>query len=413
MITENRHARAHIDIPLLMMVFAMAVFGVYCVCIATFTTSSDIDAPLLNHIVESSYTMRQIFFLLIAPLVVGVLTVIPYDLLRRSAGFIYLLTLVLLVFVTVTNGAQGVKAWLDIIWGYTIQPSEFAKLSTILILAREFAKERVPMNNTKNFFRIAFLVGAPGLVILMEGETGSLLVICFITYTMMFFGGVSRKTMFLLTLAVIVLLAGLYGFLVASGSDDYRLARIAAFINPEMYSSSDAYQMRQSQMVIGSGGLTGKGTFVQGAMSQLNYVPADWTDFIYATIGESFGFVGCLSVLVMYMLIILRMVWLAWYTRDKFGRMIIAGVIGMLTFHVLENIAMTLGLMPITGIPLPFLSYGGSNMVTNMGGVGLVLNATRNRSSAHLINTPQTYYNPYYKGRIRRLNPVDWGGRSK
>ena len=130
-------------------------------------------------------------------------------------------------------------------------------------------------------------------------------------------------------------------------------------------------------------------------MSQLNYVPADWTDFIYATIGETWDFVGCIIVLVGYVLILLRMLYLAWYTRDKFGRLIITGVMGMLLFHVLENIAMTLGLMPITGIPLPFLSYGGSNMMTNMGGIGLVLNVTRNRSISVYANTPQTLYNPY------------------
>lgn len=135
--------------------------------------------------------------------------------------------------------------------------------------------------------------------------------------------------------------------------------------------------------------------FVDGAMSQLDYVPADWTDFIYATIGETWGFVGCLLVLVFYVLILLRLLYLAWYTRDKFGRLIIIGVMGMLLFHVLENIAMTLGLMPITGIPLPFLSYGGSNMMTNMGGIGLALNVTRNRSISVNVNTPQTLYNPY------------------
>ena len=148
-------------------------------------------------------------------------------------------------------------------------------------------------------------------------------------------------------------------------------------------------------MTIGSGGLTGNGMFVAGSIAQLNYVPADWTDFIYATIGETWGFVGCLGVLLAYILILLRMLYLAWFTRDKFGRMIIIGVTGMLLFHVLENIAMTLGLMPITGIPLPFLSYGGSNMMTNMGGVGLVLNATRNRSLNVSVSTPQTFYNPY------------------
>ena len=149
--------------------------------------------------------------------------------------------------------------------------------------------------------------------------------------------------------------------------------------------------MRQSQIAIGSGGLDGIGTFVDGAMSQLNYVPADWTDFIYSTIGEAWGFVGCILVLVGYLLIILRMLYLARYTYDKYGMLIIIGVMGMLLFHVFENVGMTLGLMPITGIPLPFLSYGGSNMTTNMGGIGLVLNVTKNRSLSGQFAAPQTH----------------------
>ena len=134
-------------------------------------------------------------------------------------------------------------------------------------------------------------------------------------------------------------------------------------------------------------------------------MPADWTDFIYATIGETWGLIGCVGVLVGYILIILRMLYLAWFTRDKFGRLIIIGVMGMLLFHVLENIAMTLGLMPITGIPLPFLSYGGSNMMTNMGGIGLVLNVTRNRSLSLSVSTPQTMHNPYRISRQFRTRP--------
>ena len=202
---------------------------------------------------------------------------------------------------------------------------------------------------------------------------------------------------FIVALAALAIAAvfALYAFMRLTGSNDYRMARIYGWLDPEAFSSSDAYQQTMSKMTIGSGGLTGNGMFVTGAITQLNYVPADWTDFIYATIGETWGFVGCISVLVGYILILLRMLYLAWFTRDKFGKLIIIGVMGMLLFHVLENIAMTLGLMPITGIPLPFLSYGGSNMMTNMGGVGLVLNAVKNRSLNVSVNTPQTLYNPY------------------
>lgn len=381
----------------------MAVFGVVAVCVATYTTNSSPDASFLNHVVESSYTMRQCLFLLIAPLIVGVLMALPYAFFRRYCNLLYFGMVVLLAVVTVFNRAAGVKAWLDVLWNFTIQPSEFAKLAMILILAKQFAKTDKPMNSPREFMKIMGLIMLPGGIILLEGETGSLLVILFLAFVMMFFANVDWKVLWGLILAVVLLALAIYGFAVATGSDDYRLARIAAFLDPDLYSSSDAYQMKQSQMAIGSGGLTGNGMFVDGAISQLNYVPADWTDFIYATIGETWGFVGCFTVLIFYVLIILRMLYLAWYTRDRFGRLIICGVIGMLVFHVMENIAMTLGLAPITGIPLPFLSYGGSNMVTNMGGVGLVLNVTKNRRLTNTVSTPQTMHNPYrlHKKNIR------------
>ena len=394
-ITENRHSRAHVDGILIAMVFGMALFGIVAVCVATYSPQSTADTSFLNHVFESDYTKKQCLFVLIAPLVVGVIMAFPFDILRRRAELFYWVAFILLAVTTVFNRATGVKAWLDMLWGYTIQPSEFAKLAMILILAKNLSRQDQPMADMKSFIHIFMLVILPGMVILLQGETGSLLVIIFMFAVMMYFSNVSMKTLIILASIAILGILALYGFMVATGSTDYRLARIAGWMNPELFSSSDAYQQTMSKMTIGSGGLTGDGMFVSGAISQLNYVPADWTDFIYATIGETWGFIGCVAVLIGYVLILLRMLYLAWFTRDKFGRLIIIGVMGMLLFHVLENIAMTLGLMPITGIPLPFLSYGGSNMMTNMGGVGLVLNVTRNRSLNVSVNTPQTFYNPY------------------
>lgn len=394
-ITENRHSRAHVDGILIMLVFAMSLFGIVAVCVATYSPQSTEDTSFLNHIFESSFATRQCLFILVAPLVVGVIMAFPYDILRRRAEVFYWAAFILLSVTTVFNRATGVKAWLDTLWGYTIQPSEFAKLSMILVLAKELSKKDRPLADLKSFIHIFLLVMIPGIVILLQGETGSLLVIIFMFAVMMYFSNVSMKTLGILASIAILGVLALYGFMIATGSTDYRLARIAGWLNPELYSSSDAYQQTMSKMTIGSGGLYGNGMFRSGAISQLNYVPADWTDFIYATIGETWGFIGCVAVLIGYVLIILRMLYLAWFTRDKFGRLVIIGVMGMLLFHVLENIAMTLGLMPITGIPLPFLSYGGSNMMTNMGGVGLVLNVTRNRSISSSVNTPQTLYNPY------------------
>ena len=383
------------DGVLIAMVFAMSLFGIVAVCVATYSPQSSSDASFLNHIFESSYATRQCLFLLVAPLVIGVIMAIPYDFFRRRAELLYWASFVLLAVTTVFNRATGVKAWLDTLWGYTIQPSEFAKLAMILILAKNLSKQDRPLADLRSFVHVFLLVFVPGAVILLQGETGSLLVIVFMFAVMMYFSNVSMKTLSILASIAILGVLALYGFMVATGSTDYRLARIAGWLNPELYSSSDAYQQTMSKMTIGSGGMYGNGMFMNGAISQLNYVPADWTDFIYSTIGETWGFVGCVAVLIGYILILLRMLYLAWFTRDKFGKLMIIGVMGMLLFHVLENIAMTLGLMPITGIPLPFLSYGGSNMMTNMGGIGLVLNVTRNRSLSASVNTPQTLYNPY------------------
>ena len=389
MIVEKRRTRAHIDLPLILMVGVMAVFGVYCVAVATYSTSSSPDGSILSHIVESSYALRQCLFLLIAPVVVGFLMSIRYDVYKRYAAVLYFGAVALVALVWLANRATGVKQWLDILWGFTIQPTEFAKLAIILMLSRELGRREVPMNSFRDAMWLLGLVIVPGIVIIASGEMGSFLVIAFVFAIMLFFSGTRFRTLMILVLISVLGVLAIYGYAVASGSDNYRVQRILAFFDPASYSSSAAYQQTQSKIAIGSGGFSGVGRFVDGAMYQLNYVPADWTDFIFATIGEAFGFVGCVAMLILYLMIILRMAWLAFNTRDKFGRLVITGVMGMLLFHVFENVAMTLGLMPITGIPLPFISYGGSNMVTNMGGVGLVLNVTKNRSMT--ANLPEAH----------------------
>lgn len=374
------------------MVGAMSIFGVLAVSVATFSPDST-EETWLAHILESSSAMRQCFFLMLAPIIVVVLLNIPFHIIKRFTRLAYIGGTLLVLFTWVTNGAEGVKAWTDVIWGYTIQPSEFIKLAMILMLAQELAKDDRPMSTMKDFVRIMLMILVPGAIIFLSGETGSLIVIIFFSAVMMFFSNVNMKLLLSMAAAVVLLFLTVYGVVVATGIEDYRINRILAFLNPELSPLGDAYQMRQSQIAIGSGGTTGIGRFVDGAISQLNYVPADWTDFIYSTIGEAWGFIGCALILLMYLLILLRMLYLARFTYDKYGMLIIVGVMGMLLFHVFENIGMTLGLMPITGIPLPFLSYGGSNMTTNMGGIALVLNVTKNRSLTAAISTPQTNAN--------------------
>ena len=150
MIAENRRSRAHIDVPLILMVFALALFGVLSVTVATYTTSSSAES-LLNHIVESSYAMRQVFFLMIAPIIIIVLINIPYSVFKRRAALIYYGATALVAIVWVVNRAEGVKQWLDIIWGFTIQPTEFAKLAMILMLATVLSRSEHPMSTFREF----------------------------------------------------------------------------------------------------------------------------------------------------------------------------------------------------------------------------------------------------------------------
>ncbi|HPS81760.1 MAG TPA: FtsW/RodA/SpoVE family cell cycle protein, partial [Candidatus Limiplasma sp.] len=287
--------------------------------------------------------------------------------------------------------AVGVKAWIDVLWGYTLQPSEFMKLACIIVTAKYLEKNDDPMGSWNSALRLGMLMGIPWLLTLAQGEMGSVLVAIFLFAVMLFFGGIRLKVMGGILAAGVIAIAILYAVTVASGTDNYRITRILSFINPALVDEAATYQVNNSKIAIGSGGLHGLGMFVQGSFSQLDYVPEDWTDFIFSTIGEAFGFTGSMFVLLMYLGIILRLMYLARYTADRFGQMIIIGVMGMMLFHAFENIGMTTGLLPVTGIPLPFLSYGGSNLITNMAGIGLVLNVVRNRSVSNSeMLTPQT-----------------------
>ncbi len=391
MLNESRRSRAHFDLPLTILVFGLAAFGVLSVSVATFSTSSQAEDTLLNYIVVSYYGLRQAIFFFIAPIVVGVITYFPYEFIRRRSTLFYYVACGLLLVTLVSNQAQGVKAWTDLIWGYTIQPSEFVKLACIIVTAKYLESEMDPLSDMRSIMRMAVLMGIPWVLTLAQGEMGSVLVMVFIFGVMMFFGGMRLRIIGGILAVGVIAIGLLYGYIMTSGTDNYRLERILSFIDPTPVDESAVYQVTNSKIAIGSGGLHGRGIFVQGAFSQLDYVPEDWTDFIFSTIGEAFGFIGCLMVILTYFLIIARMLYLARYTLDRFGQMVIIGVMAMMWFHVFENIGMTTGLMPVTGIPLPFLSYGGSNLVTNMAGIGLVLNVTKNRSVTMMPGlAPQT-----------------------
>lgn len=384
MTTETRRrSQAHFDWPLLVAVYAMSLVGLLCITMATYDLDKSGGLPLLNKILNSRSSTWQSIFLLVSPIVVAVIMAIPTEFIRGRSRLIYYAVLALLL-ITLVMGTvvSGLRGWLKSqVLDRAIQPSEFAKLSILLMLARTLSRSEKPMGKFKDFMRVCLIVGVPTLVILAQGETGTVIVIGFMFLAMVYFAGVDLRLLLAMILVVAVGVAAIVAYGLMAEETDYRILRLLAFLDPMKYKDSGGYQILRSQEAIGAGQMTGVGTFVSGSYTTLEFVPESSTDSIFSVVGESFGFVGSVAVLLGYLFIILRMLYLARFTQDKFGQLVIIGVMAMLFFHVFQNIAMSMGMMPITGIPLPFLSYGGSNYITNIAGVALVLNVVRGRSA--------------------------------
>ena len=379
---NTSRSKPFFDWGLLLLMYIMMLLGVLFISVATYNPSVSADLPLINKIMSSESGRWQAIFTIASPVAVWFIVSIPYERIKPFVRLFYYIIMFLLVLVIGTSSIRNVSAWFRLTLGRMFQPSEFAKLAMILMLARSISLDEKPMSTFKSAVKLigAFLL--PALLTLLQGEAGTGIVMAVIFYVMIYFGGADWKWILGLAIMAAIAIGLIFGYGIISGSDDYRLLRILSFIDPTKYAQSAGLQILNSQEAIGSGGLNGIGFFITGSHSQLNFVPEDWTDFVFATIGEAVGFVGCVAIILLYFLIVLRMLYLARYTADEFGRLIIIGVTAMMFFHVFQNIAMTIGIMPITGIPLPFLSYGGSNLLTNVAGVSLVLNVTKNRSVA-------------------------------
>lgn len=382
-IFEDKRSRPHFDFTLLIITYLLMIAGVLAISVATFDPSVSGDLPLLNRILASNTGSWQAIFVVASPAVVWFIVSIPYEHFKTFAPVYYIGIVSFLLVVLVTSTAiRDVRAWFNLALGRMLQPSEFAKITIILMLAKEMSTNVKPLSNMRSIIRLGVIVLLPSAITILSGETGSVIVMVGIAYTMLYFSDVDWK--WLLSIGVIAILGiiGFFAYGIIGGRSHYIFQRVLAFLDPHAYRQGAGLQLLQSQKAIGSGGLTGVGMFVPGSMSQLNFIPEDWTDFVFATIGEAVGFVGSAVIVLLFLLLILRMLYLSRFTYDKFGRQIIIGVMAMIFIHVFQNIAMTIGLMPITGIPLPFISYGGSNLLTNVIGISLVLNVTKNRTGS-------------------------------
>lgn len=325
-----------------------------------------------------TYALWQLVFFGIGLVMIFLMTFIDYHVILPYIKWLYLICLALLVGVLFFGSTQrGTTGWF-MIGSRGFQPGEICKIIIILVVAKAVSRQTEASQNgiteLRQLVPALVLVAVPVLLIMAQPDFGTACVYIVIFLAIIFVGRTSWRVLGMLLLMAAVLLP-----IIWFGLADWQRMRIFTFLDPNYENSDAGLQVAQAQMAIGSGGLWGKGLFAAGSLSQLGYVPEQHNDFIFSVTIETFGFVGGLVILALYVALIVRTFMLAMRAKDDFGSFIIVGVGAMLLFHVIENVGMNLGVLPVTGIPLPFFSYGGSNLVTNMIAYGMVLSVDMRR----------------------------------
>ncbi len=362
-----------VDPLLILSVMAITAMGALLVYSATRGPATELDPA------DTSFLTRQVLFAVVGAGFGLFAALINIERIRSLVGVAYIATLGLL-FGVVLFGADinGTQAWYRVA-GFTFQPSEPGKLVLIITLATVFSGDRV------GFQRMAaglLLAGVPIGLILLQPDLGTVLVYIVITAVMITMSNISMRLILLLVLAAITAITMIF---TSDVLEDYQKDRLTVFVlDDEAVAELGAdavrvaYNAEQSQIAIGNGGLTGTGLF-QGTQTSSNLVPEQQTDFIFSVAGEELGFRGAAILLVLFAVVVLRIWRVAVRASDEFDRLLAVGVMSMFVFQVFQSAGMTMGMMPVTGIPMPFVSYGGSSMLTSMIAIGLILGVYRRR----------------------------------
>ena len=318
--------------------------------------------------------IKQIYWIGYGLVAMFIALALDYRMFSRYAYLIYFLTLLALAYVLV-NGviASGARRWIHI-GSISIQVSEFAKVSLIIALAKYFESGKMSNQYTlKDLIIPALMTTALGGLIVVQPDLGTTMMILFIFLVFVAAIELERKTLIKLFTGGLMLAPTLWLFL-----KDYQKSRLLTLFNPELDPLGAGYHSIQSKIAIGSGGFWGKG-LLAGTQSRLNFLPEKHTDFIFAVFAEETGFFGVVILLSLFLFVILKGLNIAFRAADRFGFFLSLGLVSSITFYVIFNIGMTIGLFPITGIPLPLLSYGGSSLITHFFAVGLLLNVEMRR----------------------------------
>jgi rod shape determining protein RodA len=419
---DDLRRKHSLDFPLLLAALTLWVIGIFLVYSATYIHES---GPL------AGIYKQQIIWVVMALLIVVLIISIPARYVAKSAYVIYGLSLCLLVLVIVSGTgvtAKGAERWV-MIGGVKIQPSEFAKVGLLLALAKRLSEKPVSLYNLSTLIVPVILILVPFALVLKQPDLGTAMVFCVIALPMFYWSNLTLLDVFYIVSPLISLLLSAIPLLLAFNTGvswgvfealpwgvffvavivllyitrasmlmwigvvagniltatittvvwgsvlkDYQKMRITSFMNPQADPFGSGYQVIQSKVAIGSGHIFGKG-YLQGTQSRLSFLPEQHTDFIFSVLGEQFGLVGCALVIALFLFLIIRGLLVTYSCRNRFINLTAIGCTAILGFHAFINIAMTLGMTPVTGLPLPFLSYGGSFTMTVAIMVGLLLNA--------------------------------------
>lgn len=316
----------------------------------------------------------QLLWILTGLILLATVVLIDYQVIANLYRVLYIIIILMLLGLNVRGVVRGgAESWFKI-GPFGLQPSEFAKITMIIVFSKILAKDDdddIIKELTFRDYMAAFLYLIPPLVlIVLQPDFGTAMVFMVIIGTVLFAAGLSYKLLLTLAVSIGIAVPVVYNFLL----DEYQQNRILVFLNPGADPSGKGYHVIQSKLAIGSGMVHGKGLFADNTLSQLNFLPEPHTDFIFSVTVEALGFVGGAILILLYAALIIRCIRIARNSKDQLGSYLVIGVLAMMMAHIFENIGMTMGIMPITGIPLPFMSYGGSFMWTNMIAFGLILN---------------------------------------
>ncbi|WP_105300383.1 rod shape-determining protein RodA [Anaerococcus marasmi] len=314
----------------------------------------------------------QLFATILGFIIILVLCTIDLDFIKRSYVGVYAVMIALLLLTLVFGRGLdewGAKSWVYI-GSFSFQPSEIAKVGIIFSLAAFLDKHKFDINDKLTLLKVIAMAGLPIGLILLQPDFGTAMVYVFFVSAMIFIGGISWKW-----IGIFAGLAAIVGFFVLTNLSGYRLDRIENFLDPSRDTSGSNWQQQQGLIAIGSGMLTGRG-YLKGSQSQYGYIPEKETDFIFSVLAEELGFLGAIIVIALFAIVIMRLVIIAKRSRNTFITIMLIGIAGLLFIHIFENIAMTIGLMPVTGIPLPFFSYGGTFQLISLINIGLALSAS-------------------------------------